>query len=107
VQGFGSGKASGGGSAPIHFGDTQKHQDQAEAVPEQKAKDTEVPEAVAKTMEANNAQPTKVAAKVGMNAARKFSEKSPVKTPAKNIAAKKSAKSSVVHAKPAARKARR
>jgi pyruvate dehydrogenase E1 component alpha subunit/2-oxoisovalerate dehydrogenase E1 component alpha subunit len=25
VQGFGSGKASGGGSAPIHFGDTEKH----------------------------------------------------------------------------------
>jgi TPP-dependent pyruvate/acetoin dehydrogenase alpha subunit len=25
VKGFGSGKASGGGSAPIHFGDTEKH----------------------------------------------------------------------------------
>jgi hypothetical protein len=25
VQGFGSGKASGGGSAPIHFGDTERH----------------------------------------------------------------------------------
>ncbi len=107
VDGFGSGKASGGGSAPIHFGDTQKHQDQAEAVAEQKAKDTEVPEAVAKTMQAKNAQVTKLAAKVPLNAARKFSAKSPVKTPAKKIAPKKSAKSSVVHAKPAARKARR
>jgi pyruvate dehydrogenase E1 component alpha subunit/2-oxoisovalerate dehydrogenase E1 component alpha subunit len=25
IKGFGSGKASGGGSAPIHFGDTEKH----------------------------------------------------------------------------------
>jgi len=107
VDGFGSGKASGGGSAPIHFGDTQKHQDQAEAVPEQKPKDAEVPEAVAKTMQAKNAQATKVAAKVPLNAARKFSVQSPVKTPAKKIAPEKSAKSAVVHAKPAARKARR
>src|SRR5712664_1384106 len=36
VTGFGIGKASGGGSAPIHFGDTQKHQDKAEAVQDQK-----------------------------------------------------------------------
>ena len=107
VKGFGSGKTSGGGSAPIHFGDTQKHQDQAEAVPDQKPKDTEVPEAVAKTMEARNAKPTKVAAKVAVNVAAKVSAKSPVKTPAKKIAPKKSAKSAVVHAKPAARKARR
>jgi transketolase len=107
VKGFGSGKASGGGSAPIHFGDTQKHQDKAEAVPDQKAKDTEVPEAVAKTMEARNAKPTKVAAKVPVNVAAKVSAKSLVKTPAKKIAPKKSAKSAVVHAKPAARKARR
>ncbi len=107
VKGFGSGKTSGGGSAPIHFGDTQKHQDQAEAVPDQKPKDTEVPEAVAKTMEARNAKPTKVAAKVAVNVAAKVSAKSPVKTPAKKIAPQKSAKSAVVHAKPAARKARR
>jgi hypothetical protein len=107
VKGFGSGKASGGGSAPIHFGDTQKHQDKAEAVPDQKAKDTEVPEAVAKTMEARNAKATKVAAKVPVNVAVKVSAKSLVKTPAKKIAPKKSAKSTVVHAKPAARKARR
>src|SRR6267154_685412 len=93
VQGFGSGKASGGGSAPIHFGDTQKHQDQAEAVPDQKPKDTEVSQAAAKTMQARNAKPAKVAVNV--------------KTPAKKIAPKKSAKSAVVHAKPAARKARR
>ncbi|HVO57022.1 MAG TPA: thiamine pyrophosphate-dependent dehydrogenase E1 component subunit alpha [Dongiaceae bacterium] len=31
VEGFGSGKASGGGSAPIHFGDTLKHEQKAEA----------------------------------------------------------------------------
>jgi hypothetical protein len=107
VQGFGSGKASGGGSAPIHFGDTQKHQDQAEAVPDRKAKDTEVPEAVAKTMEARNAKATKVAARVPANVAAKVSAKSLVKTPAKKIAPKKSAKSAVVRAKPAATKARR
>jgi hypothetical protein len=27
VEGFGSGKGSGGGSAPIHFGDTEKHEE--------------------------------------------------------------------------------
>jgi TPP-dependent pyruvate/acetoin dehydrogenase alpha subunit len=44
VKGFGSGKASGGGNAPIHFGDTakghHKHQE-----------DSEVPEAVAELIE--------------------------------------------------------
>jgi pyruvate dehydrogenase E1 component alpha subunit/2-oxoisovalerate dehydrogenase E1 component alpha subunit len=107
VQGFGSGKASGGGGAPIHFGDTQKHQDQGEAVPDQKAKDTEVPQAVAQTMAARNAKPTQVSAKVAVNVAAKVPAKSVVKTPAKKIAPKKSAKPVVVHAKPAARKARR
>jgi TPP-dependent pyruvate/acetoin dehydrogenase alpha subunit len=107
VQGFGSGKASGGGGAPIHFGDTQKHQDQGEAVPDQKAKDTEVPQAVAQTMAARNAKPTQVTAKVALNVAAKVPAKSVVKTPAKKIAPKKSAKPVVVHAKPAARKARR
>jgi pyruvate dehydrogenase E1 component alpha subunit/2-oxoisovalerate dehydrogenase E1 component alpha subunit len=107
VQGFGSGKASGGGGAPIHFGDTQKHQDQGEAVPDQKAKDTEVPQAVAKTMAARDAKPTQVTAKVAVNVAAKVPAKSVVKTPAKKTAPKKSAKPVVVHAKPAARKARR
>jgi len=107
VKGFGSGKASGGGSAPIHFGDTQKHEHQTEAVRDQKQKDAEVPEAATEIMEARNAKPTKVAAKVPVNVAVKVSAKSPVKTPAKKIAPKKSANSAVVHAKPAARKARR
>jgi TPP-dependent pyruvate/acetoin dehydrogenase alpha subunit len=31
VEGFGTGKGSGGGSAPIHFGDTEKHEQKAEA----------------------------------------------------------------------------
>jgi len=32
VEGFGSGKGSGGGSAPIHFGDTEKHEQKEEAI---------------------------------------------------------------------------
>jgi len=32
VEGFGSGKGSGGGSAPIHFGDTETHEQKEEAV---------------------------------------------------------------------------
>jgi hypothetical protein len=107
VAGFGSGKASGGGSAPIHFGDTQKHADKSEAAQDQKPNDTEVPEAVAETTDAKSAKPGTVAAKVPVNAAAKVSAKSSVKTPAKKIAPKKSSKSAVVHAKPAARKARR
>jgi TPP-dependent pyruvate/acetoin dehydrogenase alpha subunit len=31
VEGFGSGKGSGGGGAPIHFGDTEKHETKEEA----------------------------------------------------------------------------
>ena len=31
VEGFGSGKGSGGGSAPIHFGDTEKHEQKEES----------------------------------------------------------------------------
>jgi len=45
VEGFGSGKSSGGGSAPIHFGDTQKADNNGKV-------DTEVPEAVAEISEA-------------------------------------------------------
>src|SRR6266700_3210918 len=99
VKGFGSGKASGGGSAPIHFGDTQKHADKTEAAQDQKPNDTEVPEAVAETMDAKSARPMKVAAKGPVNGAAKVSTKSPLKTPAKKMAPKKS-KPAVVHAKP-------
>ena len=80
VKGFGSGKASGGGSAPIHFGDTEKH--------EENSKDTEVPEAVAETIKAP-AQPR------------------PVKSKSAKATAKKSAKPAVVSGKSSARKARR
>src|SRR6266478_2711125 len=45
VKGFGSGKASGGGSAPIHFGDTEKHEENGNA-------DQEVPETVAEAIKA-------------------------------------------------------
>jgi hypothetical protein len=58
-------------------------------------------------MDAKSAKPGTVAGKVPVNAAAKVSAKSSVKTPAKKIAPEKSAKSAVVHAKPAARKARR
>src|SRR5205809_1207206 len=80
AMGFGSGKASGGGSAPIHFGDTEKH--------EEKSKDTEVPEAVTETIKAP-AQPR------------------PVKSKSAKATPKKSAKSAVVSGKSSARKARR
>src|SRR5437870_3433900 len=80
VKGFGSGKASGGGSAPIHFGDTEKH--------EEKSKDTDVTEAVAETIKAP-AQPR------------------PVKSKSAKATPKKSAKPAVVSAKASARKARR
>ena len=53
VAGFGSGKASGGGSAPIHFGDTQKTGGNGKA-------DSEVPEAVAETMETAESKPRAV-----------------------------------------------
>jgi len=80
VKGFGSGKASGGGSAPIHFGDTEKH--------EEKGKDTEVPEAVEEAIKAP-AQPR------------------PVKSKSAKATPKKSAKPAVVSGKSSARKARR
>ncbi len=110
VQGFGSGKATGGGSAAIHFGDTQKLA-QGTATDE-KAKDTEVPEAVAETIDAADAKPAKVAAKVPAKPAAKIPAKVPPKSSAgartKNKPApKKSAKPAAVSGKPAARKARR
>ena len=112
VQGFGSGKGSGGASAPIHFGDTLKLEEKTESATDKKSKDTEVPEAVAETIEAAAVKPAKVAAKVPSKSAAKIPAKIPVKAPvnarAKNKPApKKSAKPAVVPAKSAARKARR
>jgi pyruvate dehydrogenase E1 component alpha subunit/2-oxoisovalerate dehydrogenase E1 component alpha subunit len=53
VKGFGSGKSSGGGSAPIHFGDTQKADNNGKV-------DAEVPEAIAETIEAAASNPRAV-----------------------------------------------
>jgi hypothetical protein len=112
VQGFGSGKSSGGASAPIHFGDTLKLEEKTESATDKKSKDTEVPEAAAETIEAAAVNPAKVAAKVPSKSAAKIPAKILVKAPvnprAKNKPApKKSAKPAVVPAKSAARKARR
>jgi len=46
VPGFGSGKGSGGGSAPIHFGDTLTLEEKTPSATGKNSKDTEVPEAV-------------------------------------------------------------
>jgi hypothetical protein len=62
VKGFGSGKASGAGSAPIHFGDTEKH-------PDQNPQDSEVPEAVAEAIEAK-VRPAKAMKAVGKKSAK-------------------------------------
>jgi len=86
VQGFGSGKASGGGSAPIHFGDTQKQE-------EKRKEDTEVPEAIRETMKTPaTSRPAKTAH---------------VKSPSAKTTAKKSAKPAVASSKAQTRKARR
>jgi hypothetical protein len=53
VAGFGSGKASGGASAPIHFGDTETSDATGKG-------DTEVPEAVAQAIEAVASRPRAV-----------------------------------------------
>jgi TPP-dependent pyruvate/acetoin dehydrogenase alpha subunit len=108
VQGFGSGKRSGGASAPIHFGDTLKLEEKTESATDKKSKDSEVPEAVAETIEAAAVKPAKVAARVPSKSAAKIPMKAPVNARAKNKPApKKSAKPAVVPAKSAARKARR
>jgi len=108
VQGFGSGKGSGGASAPIHFGDTLKLEEKTESATDKKSKDSEVPEAVAETIEAAAVKPAKVAARVPSKSAAKIPVKAPVNARAKNKPApKKSAKPAVVPAKSAARKARR
>ena len=81
VKGFGSGKASGGGSAPIHFGDTEKYEENGNA-------DQEVPQAVAEAIKAP-AKPR------------------PVNSTSAKATPKKSAKPAVVSGKSPARKARR
>jgi len=53
VVGFGSGKASGGGSAPIHFGDTPKSDVNGKG-------DTEIPRAVGESVEAVRSRPRAV-----------------------------------------------
>ena len=112
VQGFGSGKGSGGGSAPIHFGDTLTLEEKAASATGKNSKDTEVPEAVAENIEAAAVKPAKVAAKVPSRSAAKIPAKVPAKAPvnarAKNKPApKKSAKPAIVSGKSAARKAGR
>lgn len=111
VQGFGSGKGSGGGSAPIHFGDTLKLEEKTESAMEN-SKDSEVPEAVAENIEAAAAKPAKVAGKVPSKSTAKIPARTPAKVPvnarAKNKPTpKKSAKPAIVPAKSAARKAGR
>jgi TPP-dependent pyruvate/acetoin dehydrogenase alpha subunit len=86
VEGFGSGKASGGGSAPIHFGDTQEPEEQSKT-------DTEVPEAVSETIKT----PPKPRPVKSTNA----------KSTNVQMAKTKSAKPPVVSRKSPARKARR
>jgi TPP-dependent pyruvate/acetoin dehydrogenase alpha subunit len=112
VQGFGSGKGSGGGSAPIHFGDTLKLEEKIESAADKNSKDTEVPEAIAENIEAAVVKPAKVAAKVPSKPAAKIPARIPAKAPvsarAKNKPApKKSGKPAIVRGKSAARKAGR
>ena len=108
VEGFGSGKGSGGGSAPIHFGDTLKLEEKTESATVKKPKDTEVPEAVAEKIASAAAKTAKVAAKVPSKLAAKMASKAAVTPGAQNKPAqKKSAKPAIVSGKPAARKARR
>lgn len=111
VAGFGSGKASGGGSAPIHFGDTQKlgDADKRTGGNGDKSRDSEVPEAVAETMEAAESQPLKVTGKAPAKAAPTMPtpaarKQAPQPTRKSKISAKKSAKPVVSSVKPAAAK---
>jgi TPP-dependent pyruvate/acetoin dehydrogenase alpha subunit len=53
VAGFGSGKTSGGSSAPIHFGDTRETSEGGKT-------DSEIPEAVSELIEASAAKPRAV-----------------------------------------------
>ena len=81
VAGFGSGKGSGGASAPIHFGDTQKNDGGGKA-------DTEVPEAVAETIEAA-AKPRAVKSNGAKPAIKKPTVKAAAASADKNTAARK------------------
>ena len=67
VKGFGSGKASDGGSAPIHFGDTEKHAKDAASAEEasQSAKKPRVTKAPEKKMPKLVAAAGKTARKAG------------------------------------------
>jgi pyruvate dehydrogenase E1 component alpha subunit/2-oxoisovalerate dehydrogenase E1 component alpha subunit len=89
VAGFGSGKSSGGGNAPIHFGDAQKTGGNGQA-------GTEVPEAGAETIEAAESRP---------QAVKSTNPKSPAKKSAKLAVASKSKTTS--RSKTQARKAGR
>jgi TPP-dependent pyruvate/acetoin dehydrogenase alpha subunit len=64
VKGFGSGKASGGGSAPIHFGDTEKHQEKVEA-------STDAPRATTKSRSASAAKKSTKPVAISGKSARK------------------------------------
>jgi pyruvate dehydrogenase E1 component alpha subunit/2-oxoisovalerate dehydrogenase E1 component alpha subunit len=66
VQGFGSGKASGGGSAPIHFGDTEKHAKDAAS-----AEEASRANGKARTAKPLTKQVSKSTARNGKSAARK------------------------------------
>jgi hypothetical protein len=81
VTGFGSGKASGGASAPIHFGDTQKAGGNGKA-------DTEVPEAVVETMEAAESKPRAVKYTNAKSTAKKSAKLAAVTTKSKAQARK-------------------
>jgi TPP-dependent pyruvate/acetoin dehydrogenase alpha subunit len=108
VQGFGSGKGSGGGSAPIHFGDTLKLEEKTESAADKNPKDREVPEAAAEKIETAAAKTAKVAAKVPSRPAARIPRKAAVKAREQNKPAqKKSGKPAIVSGKPAARKAGR
>jgi TPP-dependent pyruvate/acetoin dehydrogenase alpha subunit len=81
VAGFGSGKASGGGSAPIHFGDTQKSDANDQG-------DTEAPEAIAESIEAVASRPRAVRS-TDAKAEGKKSVKAPAATVKSKVPARK------------------
>ena len=113
VKGFGSGKASDGATAPIHFGDTEKHAAKTK-------EDTEVPEAIAEIIEApatprpvksTQAKPSRAkqnpsGAKTKSSGAKTKSSSAITKSSAIPTA-KKSPKPAVVPTKAQTRKARR
>jgi TPP-dependent pyruvate/acetoin dehydrogenase alpha subunit len=70
VAGFGSGKASGGGSAPIHFGDTEKHAKDTAAEESSTAKPSNGKGGAAKAAAKKAAKPAVIAGKTARKAAR-------------------------------------